>query len=145
MSLLVALLSELPVALFLMALCVTIHAIGLTAAFRWMQRRHARFEGSFWLATRMMIYIAGWTILLHLFQIAVWASFYVWKQAMPDMATALYFSVVTYTTTGYGDLVLPRHWRLIGGVEALTGILMCGLSTGYFFAAAHSMQGRDSA
>ena len=26
---------------------------------------------------------------------------------------------VTYTTTGYGDLVLPIEFRLIGGVEAL--------------------------
>ena len=33
-----------------------------------------------------------------------------------------------------GDLVLPEEWRLVGGVEALTGILMCGLSTGMFFA-----------
>lgn len=53
---------------------------------------------------------------------------------MPDLATASYFSAVTYTTTGYGDLVLPAEWRLVGGVEALTGILMCGLSTGMFFA-----------
>jgi hypothetical protein len=53
---------------------------------------------------------------------------------MPDLPTAFYFSAVTYTTTGYGDLVLPPEWRLVGGIEALTGILMCGLSTGFFFA-----------
>jgi hypothetical protein len=41
---------------------------------------------------------------------------------------------VTYTTTGYGDLVLPIDWRLVGGVEALTGILMCGWSTAFFMA-----------
>ena len=45
-----------------------------------------------------------------------------------------YFSAVTYTTVGYGDLVLPQEWRLVGAVEGLTGILMCGLSTGLFFA-----------
>jgi hypothetical protein len=53
---------------------------------------------------------------------------------MPDLASALYFSAVTYTTTGYGDLVLAEEWRLLGAVEALTGILMCGWSTGFFFA-----------
>ena len=73
-------------------------------------------------------------LLLHLIQILVWALFYVWRGAMPDIATSAYFSAVTYTTTGYGDLVLPQEWRLVGGVEALTGILMCGLSTGLFFA-----------
>ena len=45
-----------------------------------------------------------------------------------------HFSAVTYTTTGYGDLVLDKGWRLLGAVEALTGILMCGWSTGFFFA-----------
>ena len=53
---------------------------------------------------------------------------------MPDFTTAAYFSAVTYTTTGYGDLVLPEEWRLVGGVEALTGILMCGWSAAFFFA-----------
>jgi hypothetical protein len=54
--------------------------------------------------------------------------------AMPDLPSAFYFSAVTYTTTGYGDLVLPEQWRLVGGVEALTGILMCAWSSGFFFA-----------
>ena len=49
------------------------------------------------------------------------------------------FSAVTYTTTGYGDLVLPEDWRLVGAIEALTGILMCGLSTGFFFAVVSRM------
>ena len=76
----------------------------------------------------------AWAVLMHLLQIAVWAFFYAWKHGMPDLTSAFYFSAVTYTTTGYGDLVLPKQWRLVGGVEALTGILMCGLSTGLFFA-----------
>jgi hypothetical protein len=73
-------------------------------------------------------------VFLHLLQILVWAFMYAWRGAMADFTTAAYFSAVTYTTTGYGDLVLPEEWRLVGGVEALTGILMCGLSTGMFFA-----------
>ena len=64
----------------------------------------------------------------------VWAVLYVCQGALPDMPSAAYFSAVTYTTTGYGDVVLPEGWRLVGAVEALTGILMCGLSTGFFFA-----------
>jgi Ion channel len=127
-------LSKLLIAWCLMALCVTIHAMGLTAAFRWMKRWAAPVDGRFWPATWMLICTAGWTLLMHLLQIAVWAFFYAWKDGMPDLPSAFYFSAVTYTTTGYGDLVLPEEWRLVGGVEALTGILMCGLSTGLFFA-----------
>jgi hypothetical protein len=40
---------------------------------------------------------------------------------------------------GYGDLVLPVAWRLVGGIEALTGILMCGWSTGFFFSVVSRM------
>jgi hypothetical protein len=72
--------------------------------------------------------------LLHLAEITVFGIFFVWRDAMPDLSSAVYFSMVTYTTTGYGDLVLPVPWRLVGGIEALTGILMCGWSTGFFFA-----------
>jgi len=39
----------------------------------------------------------------------------------------------TYTTIGYGDLVLVKPWRLLAPIEGLMGVLMCGLSTGFFF------------
>ena len=127
-------LSKLLVALLLMALCVAIHAVGLTAAVQRLRRRPLPQPLSFVRSVSVLIAIAAWAILLHLLQIGVWAVFYALEHGMPDLPTALYFSAVTYTTTGYGDLVLPPEWRLVGGVEALTGILMCGLSTGFFFA-----------
>jgi len=117
----------------LMALCVIIHASGVTWALERL-RRGSQSVQQFWRVTWLFILIAAWIILLHLLEITVWAAFYWWKGAMPEMQSALYFSAVTYTTTGYGDLVLPPAWRLVGGVEALTGILMCGWSTGFFFA-----------
>ena len=86
------------------------------------------------LAIHMDARVVGWVVLVHLLQIVIWGFFYAWSHGMPDLRSAFYFSAVTYTTTGYGDLVLPKEWRLEGGVEALTGILMCGLSTGLFFA-----------
>ena len=127
--------SKLLVAWGLMSLCVVIHATGMTYAFRWLRQR-ARMSAAhhFWLATWLFIGLAAWMVLLHLIEITTWALYYVWKDAMADLPSALYFSAVTYTTTGYGDLVLPEEWRLVGAVEALTGILMCGWSTGFFFA-----------
>jgi hypothetical protein len=128
-------LSKLLIAWCLMGLCVGIHASGLTMIVRWMKRHSAPAEGRIWPATLILIRIAGFTIFVHLLEIAVWAFFYASQGGMPDLTSAFYFSAVTYTTTGYGDLVLPEEWRLVGGIEALTGILMCGLSTGMFFAA----------
>ena len=118
----------------LMAVCVAIHATGLTVALCWLRRKPALLEGKFLPATWMLIRFAGWAIFLHLFEISLWALFYTWMRAMPDMDSAFYFSAVTYTTTGYGDIVLPQAWRMVGAVEALTGILMCGWSTAFFFA-----------
>jgi ion channel len=116
-----------------MALCVTIHAGGVSWALVRL-RRHAGLVQRFWFDTWLFVLVAVWMVLLHLFEIVVWAVFYLWRGAMADLQSALYFSAVTYTTTGYGDVVLPQEWRLLGGVEALTGILMCGWSTGFFFA-----------
>ena len=126
-------LSKLITAWVLMALCVVIHASGVTTALRWMPRR-PEFYPRFWHWTVLFIFVAGWMVLLHLLEIGAWAVLFLSKGAMSDWPSALYFSAVTYTTTGYGDLVLPREWRLVGAVEALTGILMCGWSTGFFFA-----------
>ena len=124
---------KLLIAWSLMGSCVVIHAIGVTTAMRWSERTDPEVS-ALWTWNRLFILLAGWIILLHLIEITVWALYYLWQGAMPDLQSALYFSAVTYTTTGYGDLVLPKEWRLLGAVEALTGILMCGWSTGFFFA-----------
>jgi ion channel len=125
-------LTRLAVAFSLMAVCVIIHAAGLAEALRRIRRMPPPATG-FWPSTRIFIAMAVWVVLLHLAEITAWAATYTVSGAMPDMTSALYFSAVTYTTTGYGDLVLPPYWRLDGGIEALTGILMCGWSTGFFF------------
>jgi hypothetical protein len=70
-------LSKLVIALVLMALCVTIHASGLTAAFQWIRRGSAASVASFFGTARLLTGIAAWSVLLHLLQIAAWAFFYV--------------------------------------------------------------------
>jgi ion channel len=118
----------------LVALTVTIHALGLTALLRAIVRSNALARSGFRLVARMVIGLTCWLLLVHLLEIAVWALFYFWQGCLPDAGSAFYFSGVTYTTTGYGDLVLPKSWWMLAPLEALTGILMCGLSTGLFFA-----------
>jgi len=116
----------------LLALTVVVHMTGMVLLFRWML---ARLNGNrFWPVTWLLIRVAWGLIAIHLLEIAVWAAFYFGRGCLPDLESALYFSGVTYSTVGYGDLVLPEDWRLLGPIEGLTGILMCGLSTGLFFA-----------
>jgi Ion channel len=117
----------------LLGLTVVVHMTGMVAIFRWVLPR-LDVGNRFWPVTWLLIRIAWALIAVHLLEIAVWALFY-WSQGcFQGVEAAVYFSGVTYSTVGYGDVVLPEHWRLLGPIEGLTGILMCGLSTGLFFA-----------
>ena len=116
-------------------LTVAIHAMGIAALLRAFTRLHP-FPTSLRQIALMLLRMIWWLVLLHLIEISIWALFYLWRGCLTDAGTAFYFSGVTYTTIGYGDVVLPNPWRLLGPVEGLMGVLMCGLSTGYFFVVA---------
>ena len=130
--------AQLLIASALMALCVVIHAGGVT----WAAGRARQWEAPtqrLWPWMRLFVRVAAWIVLLHVVEITAWALVYAWGGAIAGIQAAAHFSAVTYTTTGYGDLLLPEDWRLVGAIEALTGILMCGWSTGFFFALASRM------
>jgi hypothetical protein len=79
---------------------------------------------------------------LHLFEIFLWAGFYRWK-CFPAWESAFYFSATSYSTVGYGDLVLPPMWRILGPLESVTGVLMCALSASLLFAIVARLVERD--
>jgi hypothetical protein len=126
--------STLLIACVLVAVTVTMHAIGLALLLRILRTLHALTTTGLWHITRLLIGLTWYLILLHLAEISVWGWFYLWWECLPDAEAALYFASVTYTTIGYGDLVLAKPWRVLAPIEGLTGILMCGLSAGFFFA-----------
>ena len=124
----------------LAVLTVATHATGVAVLLRRFIRLHyvpgsdwLILPTSAWLMTRMLLRTIWWLVLLHLAEISIWGLFYLWRGCLTDPQTAFYFSGATYTTIGYGDVVLAKPWRLLGPIEGLMGVLMCGLSTGYFF------------
>jgi len=121
------------IAWVLVALTVAVHAAGLAVLLSGWATWHALPPTRFWPITALLIRVTWWLILIHLIEISVWGFFYLWKGCLPDAESAFYFSGVTYTTIGYGDLVLQEPWRMLGPIEGLTGILMGGLSAGIFF------------
>jgi len=121
-------------ACLLVVVTVAIHAVGFSVLLRAMIRLHALESSGFQPITGMVVGLTCWLILIHLAEIAVWGLFYFWQGCLPEAGTAFYFSAVTYTTLGDGALVLPKPWRMLAPLEAMTGILMFGLSTGLFFA-----------
>ena len=72
-------------------------------------------------------------------QVAVWAGGFLLCGALPDYATAFYHSAVNFTTLGYGDIVMPPGWRLLGPLEAANGILQFGLSAAAMFGLMHRL------
>ena len=130
----------------LLGLTVAIHAAVLGAMLHRFQdsiqtKTPLSFIAHSWLLTR----IAAVTVLAHLTEIALWAGFYYWKDALPSLETSFYFSSVTYATIGYGDIVLPQPWRVLAAMEGLTGILMCGWSGAFFFAVVNRLQAHKQA
>ncbi|PYK18166.1 MAG: two pore domain potassium channel family protein [Verrucomicrobia bacterium] len=118
----------------LVATTVIIHAAGLGVVLSHVFRSTVRPDARFWPITWLLVRIAWFLIVIHLLEIAVWALFFRWQNCLPNAESSFYFSGVTYATLGYGDLLLPKEWRLFGPLEALTGTLMCGLSIAFFFA-----------
>ncbi len=63
-----------------------------------------------------------WIVLLHLIRVGLWAVVFWQARELPTLETAVYFSLATYTTIGFGDVVLGPGWRVLAGIEGLTGI-----------------------
>ncbi|MEN6440182.1 MAG: potassium channel family protein [Syntrophobacter sp.] len=118
----------------LVAVTVFVHAAGLSLVLRLLPRAPAEMPTRHWSITWLLIHVVMSLILIHLAEITVWALCYWWAGCLPNAESAVYFSGVSYTTIGFGDVVLSEPWRLLSPVEGLTGILMCGLSAGLLFA-----------
>jgi voltage-gated potassium channel len=76
-------------------------------------------------------------ILLHILEAFLWALLFMVIPArggLDSLREALYFSMVTFTTLGYGDITLNADWRLLAGVEGMVGIVVFGLTTAMLFA-----------
>jgi voltage-gated potassium channel len=123
-------------ALGLTVVTVIIHGAGtVAAAARAVRHRaeHASKPGPLGVEL-LMAELVGTLLLLHLAEAIVWALFFVWFGGLADLETAMYFSLTSYTTVGYGDVLLPGPWRLLGPIEAAVGVLMLGWSTGILVA-----------
>ena len=90
----------------------------------------------------LMVRLTTLIVCLHMLQIVLWALFYR-LYCFSHSESAFYFSATSYSTVGYGDLVLPQAWRLLGPMESITGVLMCGLSVSFLYAVVHWLVERD--
>jgi len=97
---------------------------------------------SFIRGVAVLILVSWIIIVLHLFEVLVWAAFFVWKAAMPNFSIAFYFSLMDYTTLG-SNYNLPRNWRLLEGMIAIAGLMTFAWSTGVLLTVAQEFQDRE--
>ncbi|MEM7123636.1 MAG: potassium channel family protein [Pseudomonadota bacterium] len=121
----------------MVALCVAIHIAAMIILLG-ILKRHAGawLKSSYYVgATSTMVVIVLGLLAAHTVEIWLWAALYIYLGEFPNMTDSLYFSTVTFTTLGYGDIVLTERWQLLSSLEAAGGILLFGLSTGLAVAA----------
>jgi len=134
-------LKELLVAFGIVAVCLLLHVACIVALADWTldQREKRKEEMGTFRYIGLLLVAFSVIIILHMLEIGIWAVFYYVRSLFGDFETSLYFSITSYTTIGFGDVVLPRAWRLLGGIEGVTGVLLCGLSTAFVFAIINAM------
>lgn len=77
-------------------------------------------------------------------QMWVWALMF-WKVgAIANLHTAVYFSVSSFTTVGYGDIVLGPDWQLLGSIESANGFLLFGWSAAFIFEIVSNLYRRET-
>lgn len=61
----------------------------------------------------------------------IWAIVFRLIGVFATLEEAVYFSIVSFTTVGYGDVVAEKGWRILGGFVSVNGLLAFGIFTAF--------------
>jgi hypothetical protein len=118
------------IAALLMVITTAIHAAGMLVVVHVILSKSAQVIN---LSRWMHLFSVGGVVLLmflvSVIEVLVWSVTYLWLGALEGFEEATYFSMVTFTTLGYGEIVLDEQWRLLASFEAANGIIMFGWTT----------------
>ena len=138
------LIAQAGVAVLLLILTLCLQGAGVAALIEWLRSVTAAGGKEFG-PIRSAVLVVKSTIaiiILHGLVILLWTSFYR-LQCFRSWELAFYFSASSYATVGYGDVTLPGNWRLLGPLESMAGVLMCGVSVCLLFATITRLVDRD--
>ncbi len=121
----------------LICLTVIIHAVSLDFLIKQIEKYKNSSRLIFkkhWKLPLIIIAVLG-VFLALIIEIWLWAVFYLYLDiaAIADLEEALYFSTTTFTTVGYGDVVLEKDWRLVSSFQSANGFILFGWSTAFIF------------
>jgi hypothetical protein len=127
------LITELGAATMMVAATTLVHFFGLLLLTRLMTRAHSRLRTheAAWRQAGMILIVVFGIFALHTIQVWLYAVLF---RALGEFATfeqALYFSTVSFSTLGYGDLTLSAPWRVLGAIEGVNGLVLIAWSTAF--------------
>ncbi len=127
--------NQIAAAFVLVSLTLSLQAVGVVTLIEWLKRVLTRDTHNFSPihAAALVVKSSVAVIVLHGLVILLWAGWYR-VRCFRSWELAFYFSSSTYTTVGCTDVILPSNWRLLGPLESMTGVLMCGISIAVLFA-----------
>ncbi|WP_421996570.1 potassium channel family protein [Reyranella sp.] len=134
--------ANLALASLMVSLTVVVHFAGLLMLMRMLRARGHRFrahESAVGQGAAIVFVVLG-LMACHTAEIWLYAVVYYWFGSLHDFESALYFSTTSFTTIGYGDVVLDKHWRLLSAIEGANGLLLFGWSTAFLFAVTARMR-----
>jgi hypothetical protein len=126
-------LSSLIVSAAMITLTVVIHMVGLLGLMAFLQARSPRlrpFHSRLGQAGFIILTVLG-LVAIHGLEMWLYAALYMVLGVFTDMEEALYFSISTFTTVGFGELVIEGRWRILGALESFNGFLLIGWSTAF--------------
>jgi len=122
---------QLILASFMVVVTVVVHLVGLAILIRLLRSHHRLMRPLRIMPLTLLLGASVGIVAIHTVEIWLYAALYFQLGATAGFEESLYFSTVTYATIGYGDVLLPYAWRILGAIEGATGIIMLGWSTAF--------------
>ncbi|MGD8661848.1 MAG: ion channel [Desulfobacterales bacterium] len=129
---------KLATGLVMMVLTIIIHALFMAGGAKFAKWRQSRFGPAQkeMVKAGLLSALTVWMFLAVVLEAWLWAMLYLFNPLvtqLPDLETAFYFSMVTFTTLGYGDVVLTGQWRTLASIQAANGVIIFGWMTALIF------------
>ncbi|MEM6413278.1 MAG: potassium channel family protein [Pseudomonadota bacterium] len=117
----------------LIATTTFVHGVFIAAAAAIFRATRAHVQGitRFLRDTFVLVLMSLIMMAAHAIEIWMWARTLIYIDAFDGLEPALYFAAVSYTTLGFGDILLETPWRLLSGAAAANGLLLFGLSAAF--------------